>query len=83
MDIQGANGNPAIAKANQLAAIIQHISKHQRIFPDNVQIQVNGFVRSYKAAQQGDTVYSQAVFKLIDPTKDSIVQFLEKRLSEL
>ncbi len=82
-DIQGAKGNPAIAKANQLGAIVRIISPRQQIFPDDVQVHVTAFVRAYQAAQKGDAVYSQSVFKLIDPTKDSILGFLEKRLKEL
>ena len=77
LDLVAAKGNPAIAKANQLAAIVSIISPYQNELSNDIQVQVNSFVIAYRAAQKGDETFSKPIYKLIDPTKKVIVDYLE------
>ena len=83
IDTEGGGGNLAIAKANQIAEMINLIGNHQNIFPKDVQNKVSRFVIAYKNAQDENSPDDLTAIKLIEPTEKCIIDYLKKRHEEL
>ena len=83
IDEKGGDGNLAIAKANQIAEMVNLIGNYQNIFPKDVQNKVSRFVIAYKNAQDENSSDDLTVIRLIEPTEKCIIEYLQKRYEEL